>query len=239
METSAKTSPQMIARWGGALYLAIILLGLFGELIVRGKLIAPDAAATAHNIATSQFLWRLGITGDLVMHVCDIPLMLIFYVLLRPVSRNLALLALLFNSIQSAALVAYKLNLLLALFLLGNASYLKALDPPQRQALVSIFLKADSYGFGIGLIFFGFTCLVLGHLISKSGYFPKILGVLMQIAGACYLMNSFSLLLAPGFANLLFPFILLPSFIGELSVCLWMLLKGVKLKDWPTEGVPV
>ena len=239
MGIPAKTSPRTIARIGGALYLMIILLGLFGEMFVRGKLIVPDPAATAHNIETSQFLWRLGVTGDLVMHVCDIPLMLIFYVLLKPVSKNLALLALLFNAIQSAALVAYKLNLLLALFLLGNASYLKALDPGQREALMSVFLKADSYGFGIGLIYFGFTCLVLGYLISKSGYLPRILGVLMQIAGTCYLINSFAVLLAPGFANLLFPFILLPSFIGELSVCLWMLLKGVKLEDWPTEGVPV
>lgn len=238
MEIPAQTSPRTIARIGGALYLAIIVLGLFGEMVVRGRLIVPDAAATAHNIVSTQFLWRLGITGDLVMHVCDIPLMVIFYVLLKPVSKHLALLALLFNAIQSAALIAYKLNLLLALFLLGNATYLNALGPPQREALMSVFLKADSYGFGIGLIFFAFTCLVMGQLIRRSGYFPKILGALMQIAGVCYLINSFSLLLAPGFANLVFPFILLPSFIGELSVCLWMLLKGVKLEHWPREGVP-
>ena len=233
MGIPAKTSPRTIARIGGALYLMIILLGLFGEMFVRGKLIVPDPAATAHNIETSQFLWRLGVTGDLVMHVCDIPLMLIFYVLLKPVSKNLALLALLFNAIQSAALVAYKLNLLLALFLLGNASYLKALDPRQQEALMSVFLKADSYGFGIGLIYFGFTCLVLGYLISKSGYLPRILGVLMQIAGTCYLINSFALLLVPGYANLLCPFILIPSFIGELSVCQWLLFKGVTLEEWP------
>jgi hypothetical protein len=233
MKISAKTSPQTIARIGGALYLMIIVLGLFGEVIVRGRLIVPDAAATAHNIVTSQFLWRLGITGDLIMHVCDIPLMLIFYILLKPVSKNLALLALLFNAIQSAALVAYKLNLLLALFFLGSASYLRALNPPQQEALMAVYLKADSYGFGIGLIFFGITCLVLGYLISKSGFLPRVLGVLMQIAGTCYLINSFALLLAPGFANLLFPFILIPSFIGELSLCLWMLSKGVNLKEWP------
>jgi hypothetical protein len=232
MEIKAKASPRTLARIGGVLYLAIIVLGLFGEMVVRGKLVVPDAAATAHNIVSSQFLWRLGITGDLVMHVCDIPLMVIFYVLLKPVSKNLALLALLFNAIQSAALIAYKLNLLMALFLLGNASYLKALDQSQREALMSVFLKADSYGFGIGLIFFGFTCLVMGYLIYKSRYLPRMLGVLMQIAGTCYLINSFALLLAPSFANLLFPFILLPSFIGELAVCLWLLFKGVSLEEW-------
>lgn len=225
-----EASPQVYARIGGVLYLLIILTGLFGELFVRGRLIVSgDAAATASKILAAQSLWRLGIAGDLIQHVFDVGLMLIFYILLRPVSKHLALLALLLNLIQTAVLVAYKLNLLVALFLLGNAAYLKAFTPEQLQALMYLFVRADANGFGVGLIFFGFVCLVLGYLIFRSGYMPKTLGILMQIAGLCYLTNSFALLLAPAFADKLFPFILLPSFIGEMSLCLWLLIKGVSL----------
>ena len=230
---TAEASPQTYARIGGVLYLIIIVFGIFGELFVRGKLIVSgDAAATANNIMASQLLWRLGIAGDLVMHICDVPLMLIFYVLLRPVNKNLALLAVLFTLIQTAVLVATKLNLFTPLFLLGNADYLKAFEPNQLNALLYLSVKSDSYGFGIGLLFFGCACLVLGYLIFTSTYLPKILGVLMQIAGLCYLTNSFALILSPAFANMISPAILLPAFIGELSLCLWLLVKGVNVSQW-------
>ena len=178
-------SPQRYARIGGALYLFIIVAGIFGELFVRnGLIVSGDATATAHNIAGSQLLWRAGIAGDLLMHVCDIPLLLIFYVLMRPVNRNLALLVVLFDMAQSAVLVASKLSLLMPLFLASGAPYLAALEPRQLDALSYLFIRSDAYGFGVGLIYFGCGCLVLGHLIARSGFLPKILGRLMQIAGA-------------------------------------------------------
>ncbi|MGB2667485.1 MAG: DUF4386 domain-containing protein [Candidatus Acidiferrum sp.] len=226
-------SPQLYARIGGLLYLFNILAGMFGELFVRGHLvIAGDAVATAHNISASNFLFRSGIAGDLLMHVSDVPLILIFYVLLKPVSKDLALLAALFNLVQTAVLVANKLTLLAVLVFLGNADYLKAFDPHQLQALADASLTLHEYGFAIGLVFFGFTCLVTGHLMIRSGYFPKTLGVLQGIAGLCYLINSFALFLAPTLAAKMFPTILLPAFIGELSTCLWLLIKGVNLTKW-------
>jgi hypothetical protein len=166
------------------------------------------------------------------MHVCDVPLMLIFYVLLKPVNKNLALLGVLFNLIQTAVLVANKLNLLTTVLLIGGATNLKTIEPHQLDALAYLFIKLHGYGFGVGLIFFGFECLVVGYLIFKSGYLPRILGVLMQIAGLCYLTNSFSLIIAPKFADMLFPAALLPPFIAELSLCLWLLVKGVDLTKW-------
>jgi hypothetical protein len=230
---TVEASPQTYARSGGLLYLVLIVAGVIGELFVRGTLIVPgDAMATANNIMASKSLWRIGIAGDLIMHVCDVPVMLVLYVLLRPVNRNLALLAVLFNLVQTAVLVANKLNLLVPLFLLGSQDYLTALAPGQRQALAYVFLKTHDYGFGIGLIFFGFVCLVEGYLIFKSGYLPGILGVLMQIAGVCYLTNSFALLLAPSFAAQLFPLILVPAFIAETSLGLWLLVKGVNVPKW-------
>ena len=227
------TSIKKIARIGGVLYLIIIILGILGEIFVRGKLIVSgDVTATANNIMASPLLWRLGIAGDLFMHVCDVGFIVVFYIILKPVNKNLVLLAVLFTLIQSAVLVAYKIKLCEALFLLGDADYLKAFEPQQLHALAYLAIKSDGYGFGIGLIFFGFACLINGYLIIKSGYIPKIFGIMLQIAGLCYLTNSFALLLAPGFADKIFPAILFPSFIGELSLCIWLLVKGVNLQKW-------
>jgi hypothetical protein len=227
-----EASPQVYARIGGILYLMIIIAGALGEIFIRGKLIVSgDAMSTANNIMASQSLWRIGIAGDLLMHVCDVPLILVFYVLLRPVNKNLALLAVLFNLIQTAVLVANKLNLLMPLFLLGNADYLKAFESNQLYALTYLFIKAHDYGFGIGLIFFGFACLIYGYLLFRSGYFPKTLGVLMVIAGLSYLTNSFTLILAPAYAGTIFSILVL-ALIGELSLCLWLIAKGVDLPKW-------
>src|SRR5215472_2891629 len=130
-------------------------------MFVRSKLIVSgDAAATANNIITSQFLWRTGIAADLLMHICDVPLMVIFYLLLKPVNKNLALMALLFNLVQTAVLVANKLNLVVALFPLGDAAHLKSFGTQQLYTLAYFSIKAHGYGFGVGLIFFGFTCLI-------------------------------------------------------------------------------
>jgi hypothetical protein len=232
-EQKVESSPQVAARIGGVLYLIIIGAGIFIEAAVRDKLIVSgDAAATAGNIMASQLVWRVSVAGELTAQVCAVALALVFYVLLRPVSRNLALLALFFNLVSIAIEVANSLNLFAALFLLGSAEYLKAFDSSQLHALSYLSLKAQGYGFGISLVFFGCECLVLGYLIFRSGYLPKILGVLMQIAGVCYLINSFALFLSPAFENLIFPAVLVPPFVGESSLCLWLIVKGVNVAKW-------
>src|SRR5262245_23407059 len=226
-------SPQRYARIGGVLYLIIIAAGLFGELFVRGSLVVPgNAAATAAHIVQSRYVWRVGIAGDLLMHICDVGLMLVFYILLRPVSRNLARLTILFNLVQTCVLVVNKLNLVVPLFLLGDGAYLKAFTPEHLQALSYVAIRTHDYGFAFGLIYFGVECVVIGYLIVRSLYFPKALGVMMQIAGVCYVINSFALLLYPPIATRLFPFILLPPFVAELSLALWLLVKGVDVRKW-------
>ena len=231
--TSSGMSPKTLARIGGALYVFIIVAGIFGELFVRGALIVSgNAAATAANVAAHEGLWRLGIAGDLAMHVADLPLLVILYVLMRPVNRDLALLVVLFDAVQSAVLVASKMNLLTPLFAGGDAAYLKAFTPEQLEALSYLSMRMDSHGFGFGLVFFGCGCLVLGWLIRKSGFLPWILGALIQLAGACYLVNSFAMILAPSLAGALFPAIMLPPFVAETSLALWLLVKGVDVQRW-------
>jgi hypothetical protein len=230
---SVENSPQRYARLGGVLYLAIIVLGAFAEGLVTNKLVVSgDAAGTAHNILASAGLWRLGVAGDFIVVLCAVPLLWIEYLLLRPVNKQLVLLAVLFNLVSLAVEAVSKLFLLAVMPTLGNAEHLRAFDPQQLQALASLAIKSHDIAFNIALIFFGFTCLVNGYLIFKSGYLPRFVGVLLQIAGVSYLIACFAALFAPAFADLIVPAILLPPLIGELSFCLWLLVKGVNVAKW-------
>lgn len=232
-EHRVEASPRVLARIGGVLYLIIIVVGLFGEAFVRGRLIVSgDATATAANIRSMESLWRFGIAAELFLLMCAVTSTWIVFVLLRPVSRDLAWLATFFNLVSIAVEAAIQLQLLAALFPLGNAGYLGAFTPEQLYATTYLSVKLHGYGFGVSLIFFGCVCLVWGYLIFKSGYLPKVLGALMQIAGVCYLTNSFVLLLAPDFADQIFPAILVPAFVGESSLCLWLIVKGVNEEKW-------
>jgi len=215
------------------LYLAIIVLGAFAEGFVANKLvIAGDAATTAANILASPELWRLSVAGDLIVVLCAVPLLWIEYLLLRPVSKQLVLLAVLFNLVSLAVEAISKLFLIVVMPILGSADYLKAFDPHQLQILANLAISSHDVAFNIALIFFGFTCIVNGYLIFRSGYLPKFVGILMQIAGLSYLTACFSALFAPAFADLITPAILLPPLIGELSFCLWLLVKGVNMAKW-------
>jgi len=228
-----EASPRALARIGGVLYLIIIVIGLYGEAFVREKLVVSgDAEATAANIRSQESLWRLGIAAELFLLICAVVLTVIFYILLRPVSRDLALLATSFNLVSVALEAAYALHLIATLFPLGNAGYLKAFTPEQLNALASLSVRSHGNGFGVALIFFGCFCLIAGYLIFRSGYLPKTVGVLMQIAGLSYLINSFALILSPSVANQMYPAILVPAFIGETSLCLWLLVKGVNVEKW-------
>jgi hypothetical protein len=227
-----ESSPRQYARTGGALYLILIVLGVFAE-IVRDKLIVSgNAAATAANILLRESLWRFGIAADMVGLICATILAMIYFVLLKPVSRELNLLATFLRLVAIAIQLAATLALLAALFPLGSAAALKAFTPQQLYAFAGLALTVHSHGFGLALLLFGACFLFHGYLIFHSGFLPKVIGILIQIAGLCYMTNSFALFLAPKLESVIFPVILLPAFIGEASLCLWLLVKGVDAEKW-------
>ncbi len=230
---TVETSPQVYARIGGVLYLITIILGAVEELFIRGRIIVPgDATATATNLRSMESLWRFGIASELFLGVCTITLTLILYILLKPVNRDLALLATFFSLIAIAVETAYSLQLVEALYPLGNAAYLQAFTPEQLYAMSSLSIKAHGDGFGIALLFFGCFFPIAGYLIFKSGYFPKAIGILYMIPGLSYLISSFALILAPTFAGRFYFVIAGPALIGEASLCLWLIVKGVNLPKW-------
>jgi hypothetical protein len=225
--------PQAYARLGGVLYLAIIVFGAFSEGYAMNTLIvAGDAGATADNIMASRSLWSVAVAADLIIPVLAVGGVWISYVLLRPVSKTLVLLDVFLTLVSLAVEAVSKLFLLLVLPVLSTSNYLSAFEHRQLEVLANLALRAHGIAFDIALIFFGCACLVEGYLLYKSGYFPKFIGVLMQIAGLCYLISCFADLLAPSIADLITPAILLPPLLGELSYCLWLLIKGVDVDTW-------
>lgn len=220
----AAVSPRAL-RVAGLCYLAIIGLGLWSEAFVRGSLVvAGDAAATAQRIAADPQLWRLGLAADLVMQLLDLPVIVVMWQLLRPVNATLALTATGLNLVQTAVLVANRVQLLAALSLTTSVTLAAALPAGQREGLAMLAVQLHSQGFGIGLIFFGAACVLRGIVILQGGPVPRLLGVLLAVAGVAYLINSFALLLAPKVAAMLFPAVLLPAFVGELLFALWLTL---------------
>jgi hypothetical protein len=236
-EHQMELSPRALSRIGGVLYLIMIILGIIEEVFVRGRIVVwGDATATAANLRSMESLWRFGIAAELVSGIIAIGLALIVYLLTRPVSRDLALLAAFFNLIAIAVETAYSLQLVEALFPLGSAGYLKAFSPEQLYAMASLSVKSHVYGFGISLLLFGPFFLVTGYLIFKSGYFPKAIGILYLLPGLSYLINGFGLILAPAYADRIFAVIAGPAFVGEASFCLWLLVKGVNEQQWKEQA---
>jgi len=230
---SERSNIDALARIGGVLYLIIIVIGVLGEACVRNSLVVPgNAAETARRILESEFLWRAGIAGQLVLLFCAVGLTLVWYQLFRPVHRNLTLLAVFFALMSLAVESVSALHLQAVLAPLSTAEFLTAADPSPFHQLAYLSVVAHTHTFAIALAFFGVECLIIGYLIRRCGFLPKAIGTLMQLAGACYLINTFAMILHPPLASNLFPAILVPALIGESAFCLWLLIKGIESTAW-------
>jgi hypothetical protein len=225
-------SARVQARIAGFLYLLNILAGAFLYGFVRSTMIAPgQAATTSANIEAHALLYRLGFVAGLVPVLCNIPLALIFYDLFKVVNRSCSALVAFFILVASAIEGANLLNYYAPLILLegGNLSAFKA---EQLQAFAYISLALHAIGFNVAVVFFVFYDLLIGYLIFRSNFLPRILGVLMAIAGLCYMTNSLASVLSPRFATHLVPYILVPAGLGELALSLWLLVMSVDAESW-------
>jgi len=225
------TSPKKTARLAGFLYLIVAVCGMFAELYVNSKLIVSgDAAATASNIMANELLFRIGFVSNLISSACFLLFALVLYKLFKPVNKNFVLLFVFLVSTSVVILCINMLNQFAALLLLNGAGYLTAVfNTSQLQALSMFFLDLYKYGYLIAQIFFGGYLLPLGYLVFKSGFLPRIIGVLLIIAGFANLIDFFTQFLFPSFAAIISPYVLLLT-LGEIVFGLWLLIKGVKVK---------
>lgn len=215
------------ARTAGVLILVTAVFAIFSMQYVPSTLILPgDAAATANNIMASEGLFRLAIASDVVIFLIEIALVVLFYELLRPVNTTLSLVA---AAARLGMAIIQGINLLYkfaALLLLSGAGYLTVFQPDQLHALALLFLNAYDFVVYIWGLFFGLHLLVLGYLVYKSGYIPRILGVLLLIIALNYLAQSFGAILLPQYKTIFGMLTVIGYF--EIVWPLWLVIKGVK-----------
>lgn len=221
------------ARTAGVLYVIIIACGLFAEIGVRSQLIeSGDPSATAQNIIDSPMLFRAGLAADIVMFIADVAIAVVLYQLLRPLSRTLSLLAAAFRMTQTAVIGLNLLNMFQAVRIIDDADYLGAFGANQTDTLALLYLDAHKYGYVLGLAFFGVSTLTVGYLALTSRQMPRSLGVLLGLAGAGYLIDTFSFFLIPGYDGSASPIVLAPALVAEFWFALWLLTKGRRLEHF-------
>jgi hypothetical protein len=204
-------------------------LGIFGILYVPSNLVVPgDAATTASNLMASETLYRLSIVTALLIQIVNIFVVLALYQLLKPVNRNMALLMVIFILLGAPIAMLSELNQFAVLVLLSGADYLTVFTTDQLQALAAFFLDLHDHGVSIASIFWGLWLFPMGYLVFKSGFLPRILGILLIIGCFGYLIDFFAPFLFPNFRVTVSQF----TFIGELLLPLWLLIKGVNVEQW-------
>jgi len=230
---TSEVSPKVYARLAGLLYLIVIVAGIIAQMVIGGRLIVDgNAALTATNILAHKDLFQLGFTVYLIEMTCQIAQTALFYILLKPVSRNVAFLALLFGLIGCTIKTLSRLFYISPLLVLGDSQYLSVFSAEQLQALALLLLDVNSQAAGMALAFFGLSTLLNGYLIIRSTFLPRILGVLSVLGGLGWLTFFY-----PPLGNQLFPYILLLALIGSLSHIIWLLVKGVNEERWQEQAI--
>jgi Domain of unknown function (DUF4386) len=232
-ERIAEASPRLMARIAGLFYLLTTLTRMFVEIFVRNRLVvSDDAAATATNILAHEPLWRWGFAADIIAFASYVALTALFYELFKPVNRSVSLVAAFSSLVACAVQAVSSLFHLAPLALLGGTPHLRVFNVEQLQALALVFLRLRAAAYhNIGLVFFGLYLLLVGYLIFRSTFLPRILGVLMVLAGLSYV-----LFLYPPLLRSLQPYILIFPGIGQISLTVWLLVVGVNEQRWKEQA---
>lgn len=218
------------ARVAGAIYLSMVVTAPFSHIYVPRTLIEQgNAVATASNILAHEVLFRLGIVAELATGVIFIFLAMALYNLLSGVNRTHARLMVSLVLVSVAITFANVVNDIAALILFRGGDFLAVIDAPQRNALAMLFLRLHSQGNFVNEIFWGLWLLPFGLLVMRSGFLPRILGVLLVVNGFAYVAGSLTWLLLPDYGTVVFR-ALLPALLGELWIMLWLLVKGAKVQ---------
>jgi hypothetical protein len=232
MKSIVEASPRFMARMAGVFYVLTGAASVIGGMYIPGKLVVPgNAAASAQGILAHPHLFEAGFSVMLVAVMCSIVLTVLFYELFKPVSRNLSLAAAFFHLVGLAILSVASLLQLAPLIVLQGGAYLSVFKLEQVQALAYLFLEFNTQAGNAFLAFFGLYCVLIGYLIFRSTFLPRIIGVFMTLAGLGYLT-----FISPPLASFLSPYNLIPAALGEGSLMLWLLAVGVNPQRWKQQA---
>jgi hypothetical protein len=224
----AETSPSARGRVLAALYLFVIAAGIVAQAVISdGFVVRGDAARTAANIVANTSLYRLGYTIFMLEMIAQVAVSALFYDLLKPVDRSLARLSAIVGITGAGIKTMARLFYYAPLLLLGGAPYLAAIPQPQLEALSLTFLRINSQGAAIALIFFGFETLLRGWLMFRSGFLPRVLGVLSMVGAVGWLTW-----LWPPLGSQTFMVVALFAIVSVILTTGWLLVRGIDDEKW-------
>jgi hypothetical protein len=223
------TPPETLQRYSrvaGIAMLLSIVFGALGEAYLPGKIIVSgDAAATAANIVNHPMLFRASFAAYMVEGICDVLLCVVFYILLEPVDRNLALISAFFGIASMITFAVAESAFFASSLIVRDAAGMGTFTTEQRNALAYLSLRISTMIAALFLILYGTATMLRGWLMARSGYFPKWIGVLMMIGGAGFFLRTTTYILAPSLSS---PVMLMPLALGAIPLMLWLLIKGIR-----------
>ncbi len=229
MTTQTITNPNKTARIAGFLYLLLIPLGALGILYIPNALVVDgDMASTISNIQANETLFRLGIASAILAQLVNIAVVLYLYKVLAPASKVAGQLMVIFLLLAVPIAFVNELFHVAVLLILNGPEFLAAFTTAQIQVLVSFLLDLHAGGIFVAQIFWGLWLFPMGYMVYKSGYLPRIIGILLMIGCVGYVMDSFIFFLNPDFGVTVSEF----TFLGEVCILLWLMVKGVNVEEW-------
>lgn len=234
-EPITQVSPRSTARAAGFFWLITFLLGAFAMVSYERVVVSGNAAATAANILAHESFYRLGIGANVIATVSYLAATVLVYYLLKPVNRTVSLMAAFFSLTGCAISCLSFVFQLAPLVVLRGASFGSVFTKEQLQTLARMFLRLSEHA-SISFVFFGLHVFLIGVLILRSTFLNRIVGVLMLCGGLGWLTFAFANLLLPPLGRILSPYILFPGMLGEGSLIVWLLVKGVNVQRWQEQA---
>lgn len=236
MTTQENTNPNRTARIAGILYLLLVPLGILGLLYIPNTLFVPgDMATTIDNIRANEFLFRAGIVGAIVAQLVNIAVVLYLYKVLAPASRIAGQLMVIFLLLGVPIAFVNELFHAAILLILNSPDFLSDFSTEQVQSITALFIDLHANGIMVAQVFWGLWLFPMGYMVYKSGYLPRIIGILLMIGCFGYLMDSFIFFFVPDFGITVSEF----TFLGEVLLPLWLVTKGVNLEGWKRQTTEV